>query len=61
MILNRGRNNMYNVILNFPSEISLTKFVVNVQEQEQYIYTIYDVVHVQVEKMDILLLLVKVK
>jgi len=42
MILNRGKDNMYNVILNFPSEINLTNYVINAQEQ--YIYTIYGVI-----------------
>ena len=39
MILNRGKDNMYNVILNFLNEINLTKYVISVTEP--YIYSIY--------------------
>ena len=42
MILNRGKANMYHVILKCPIAINLTKFVLNAKEQ--YIYTIYGVI-----------------
>ena len=42
MILNRGKDNVFNVILKCPIEINLTKFVLNAKEQ--YIYTIYGVI-----------------
>ena len=42
MILNRGKDNMYNVNLNITPEINLTKFVLNANEQ--YVYSIYGVI-----------------
>ena len=42
MILNRGKDNMYNVNLNITQEIDLTKFVLNANEK--YIYSIYGVI-----------------
>ena len=42
MILNRGKDNMYNVNLNITPEIDLTKFVLNANEQ--YLYSIYGVI-----------------
>ena len=42
MILNRGKDNMYNVNLNITPEIDLTKFVLNANEQ--YVYSIYGVI-----------------
>ena len=42
MILNRGKNNIYKVHLNFYEEINLTKYVLNAQEN--YLYTIYGVI-----------------
>ncbi len=42
MILNRGKNNVYKVRLNFYEEIDLTKYVLNAQEN--FLYTIYGVI-----------------
>ena len=42
MILNRGKGNIYKVNLNFPTDINLTKYVLNAQEQ--YNYSVYGVI-----------------
>ena len=42
MILNRGKGNIYKVDLNFPTDINLTKYVLNAQEQ--YNYSVYGVI-----------------
>ena len=45
MILNRGKDNMYKVIIDFPMEIDLSNYVLsNVNKTEQYIYSIYGVI-----------------
>ena len=45
MILNRGKDNMYKVIIDFPMEIDLSDYVLsNVNKTEQYKYTIYGVI-----------------
>jgi ubiquitin C-terminal hydrolase len=42
MILNRGKNNIYKVTLNFPEKIDLTKYVLDAQDK--YIYNLYGVI-----------------
>ena len=42
MILNRGKNNIYKVTLNFSEKIDLTKYVLNAQDK--YIYNLYGVI-----------------
>ena len=45
MILNRGKDNMYKVIIDFPMDIDLSNYVLsNVNKTEQYKYTIYGVI-----------------
>ena len=45
MILNRGKDNMYKVIIDFPMEIDLSNYVLsNVNKTKQYIYSIYGVI-----------------
>ena len=49
MILNRGKNNIYKVTLNFPEKIDLTKYVFNdIQDKyiykDKYIYNLYGVI-----------------
>ena len=45
MILNRRKDNMYNIIIDFPMEIDLSNYVLsNVNKTEQYIYSIYGVI-----------------
>ena len=45
MILNRGKDNMYKVIIDFPMEIDLSNYVLlNVNKTEKYIYSIYGVI-----------------
>ena len=40
MILNRRKDNMYNIIIDFPMEIDLSNYVLsNVNTTEQYIYS----------------------
>ena len=45
MILNRGKDNIYKVIIDFPMEIDLSKYVLsNINKNEKYIYSIYGVI-----------------
>jgi hypothetical protein len=45
MILNRGKDNMYKVNIDFPMEIDLSNYVLsNINKTEKYIYSIYGVI-----------------
>ena len=43
LILNRGKNNIYNVKLEFEETIDLTQFILN-KEKSQMIYKLYGVI-----------------
>ena len=44
IILNRGENNMYKVILDYPLEMDLSNYVISSINNEKYIYSLYGVI-----------------
>jgi len=44
IILNRGKNNIYKVILDYPLEMDLSNYVISSINNEKYIYSLYGVI-----------------